>query len=63
MMLLFGLVALALLVVINAAPLAFFLMLFLGNVGLNYSFLAILPAAIAIKCIATNILAVPEKTK
>lgn len=40
----------AVLALIIALPLAFFGMLFLGNVGVHLGFWACLPGAIAIKC-------------
>lgn len=58
-MFLIGLLAILFLAVVNAAPLAFFAMLFLGNIGLEYSFITVLPAAIAFKFAFNNILQAP----
>lgn len=58
-MVLVGLIAILLLAVINAAPLAFFAMLFLGNIGVHLSFLAVLPGAIALKFFNHNVLQGP----
>lgn len=57
-----GLILIFILAVINAAPLAFFTMLFLGNVGVNLSFWSILPAALAAKILSHNIIQLPTKT-
>jgi len=58
-MILAGLLMMALLAVLNAAPLAFCAMLFLGNVGVNLSFLAVLPGALAVKFAMHNIISAP----
>lgn len=58
-MFLLGLIVIALIVFLNAAPLAFFAMLFLGNFGVHASFLAFLPGAVAVKFISHNIISAP----
>lgn len=58
-MIIAGLIAIFLLAVINATPLAFFAMLFLGNLGLHFSFLAMLPGAVALKFYSNNMLQAP----
>lgn len=58
-MFLIGLLAILLLALVNAAPVAFFAMLFLGNIGHNFSFLALLPGAIAVKFVLHNVLQGP----
>lgn len=54
-MLLVGLLIMAILAVLNAAPLTFFTMLFVGNLGAHIGFLELLPGAIAIFTIKNNI--------
>lgn len=63
-MILIGLLAVFALALINAAPLAFFAMLFLGNLdaGVNYGFLALLPGAMAVKALSGNLITF-NKTK
>lgn len=46
-----GLIALFILGVIVSAPLAWFAMLFLGNIGVDWGFLTILPGAVAVNLI------------
>lgn len=58
-MFLLGLLVILFMAIINAVPLAFFTMLFLGNIGLHLSFLAILPGALAAKCLWTNLVSAP----
>jgi hypothetical protein len=58
-MFLVGLLAILLLAVINASPLAFFAMIFLGNIGVHLSFLAVLPGAIALKFFNHNVVQGP----
>lgn len=55
-MILVGILVLAMLAVLNAAPLTFFLMLFLGNVGVHLGFLDLLPGAIVIYLIKNNVI-------
>lgn len=62
MNLLAALIALILIAGFVAAPLAFFTMLFLGNLGLHLSFISVLPGAMAVKIITTNY-AQPKETK
>jgi len=62
-MILIGLIAIAILTAINAAPLAYFAMLFAGNVGLHLSFISLLPGAVAIKLIGHDIVAPPSKAQ
>jgi hypothetical protein len=62
-MIILGLFAVFLLALLNAAPVAFFAMLFLGNIGHNLSFVALLPGAIAIKFIASNVFSLPVNVK
>lgn len=50
-----GILAVVILAILLAAPLTFFAMLFLGNIGVNLGFWALLPGAIALKIVATNI--------
>lgn len=52
---LFGIFIMVILAFFNAAPLAFFSMLFFGNVGWNIGFLGVLPGAIAVYCIKNSI--------
>lgn len=52
---LFGILAIVIFAILNAVPLAFFSMLFFGNVGWNISFLGVLPGAMAIYCIKNSI--------
>lgn len=54
-MLLLSIVIIAFLAVLNAAPLAFFAMLFFGNVGWQVGFLDLLPGAIAIYCVKNSL--------
>lgn len=49
MIVLVGFLAMVILAVLNALPLTYVAMLFAGNIGLNYSFLTLLPGAIAVK--------------
>lgn len=49
-----ALIAFALLVLIFATPTAFFGMLFLGNLGINISFIGCLPGAIALRGIMAS---------
>lgn len=58
-MFLVGLLAILFLATVNAAPLAFFTMLFLGNIGQHFSYLAVLPGAVAFKFAFQNILQAP----
>lgn len=62
MILLVALLAIVAMSAILAAPLAFFTMLFLGNVGVNLGFWALLPGAIALR-IATTSLATTKGSK
>lgn len=55
-MFLLGLITIAVINVVNASPLAFFAMLFAGNVGFHLGFLELLPAALAIKFVGHNII-------
>lgn len=54
MTLLFGLISFLILALIYAAPLSFFAMLFLGNLGLHLSFMTVLPGAMAAKALFGN---------
>lgn len=63
MVILLGLVVVAVLSVLNAAPLTFFSMLFFGNVGVHWGFLDILPGAIAIYCIKNSLFSYNNKIK
>lgn len=58
-----GLIVLAIVATVIAAPAAFFGMLFLGNLGVNLSFWAVLPGAIALRCVTTNLFNTNIKTK
>jgi hypothetical protein len=62
-MIIVGLFAILFLAAFNAVPLAFFAMLFLGNIGVHLSFLAIFPAAIALKFFNHNVLTAPTVNK
>lgn len=44
------------LAVLNALPLTFFIMLFLGNIGVHLGFLDLLPGAIAIHIIKNSVI-------
>ena len=50
-----GILAVVILAVILAAPLTFFAMLFLGNIGVNLGFWALLPGAIAVRILTTSV--------
>lgn len=58
-----GLIVLVVVATIIATPAAFFGMLFLGNLGINLSFWAVLPGAIALRCVSTNLLNTSNKGK
>ena len=49
-----ALIAFAFLVLLFAAPTAFFMMLFLGNLGIHLSFIGCLPGAIALRGIMSS---------
>lgn len=59
-MVLLGLILYGMLALINALPLAFFGMLFLGNLGLHLSFIAVLSGSIAVKLVGHNIIQLPS---
>lgn len=50
-----ALIAFVLLVLLFAAPTAFFMMLFLGNLGINIGFIGCIPGAIALRGIMLNL--------
>ncbi len=53
-MLVFGLLVVVLFACALAAPLTFFTMLFLGNVGVHLGFMELLPGAIALRIATTS---------
>lgn len=55
MVIIIGLFIVLLLSALNAVPLAFLSMLFLGNVGWNIGFLDLLPGAMAVHIIKNNV--------
>lgn len=61
MILLTGFLILILLAALNAAPLAFLVMLFAGNIGWNVGFLDLLPGAMAIHIIKNNVVTYNKK--
>ena len=58
-----GLIVILFLAAFNAVPLAFFAMLFLGNVGVHLSFLAVYPGAVALKFFQNSVLTGPVVNK
>lgn len=63
-MLLAGLFAVLVLAFLNAVPVTFFTMLFLGNLGVNLGFWALLPGAMALNILKNSVFTVPVvKTK
>lgn len=57
MALIFILFAIVVMACILAAPLTFFAMLFLGNIGVNLGFWQLLPGAVAIRIATTSMTA------
>ncbi len=53
-MLLFGLILVVVFACLLAAPLTFFTMLFLGNLGVHLGFMELLPGAIALRIATTS---------
>jgi hypothetical protein len=48
-MIITGLLIMVVFAILNSIPLTYVAMLFAGNIGLNYGFLALLPGAMAVK--------------
>lgn len=61
MILIFTMLAVVVMSCFLAAPLAFFTMLFLGNIGMNLSFLTLFPGAIAVRMAFASFAATKEK--
>ncbi len=54
-MIVIGLLAVVLFAICLAAPLTFFTMLFLGNLGIHLGFVELLPGAIALRIATTSV--------
>lgn len=62
-MIIIGLIAIAVIVSLNALPLAWLGMLAVGNLGYNVSFVHAFVAALALKAVAANLVTAPTVKK